>query len=148
MAERIDEVVSGDEIYLFAKIGESYVKWGCMDSFSFKSTVESFEVNCRSFSGKKPSGKAAAWSITTGGFNRIFNTANEALNISAKRAYGWHSSKTIIEIKFGTEFENDPIWLGKAFVTEFELNGNQGEASKYNLTLEGSEPITVTAVEA
>ncbi|KAA9357237.1 hypothetical protein [Larkinella humicola] len=148
MAARTDENVAGDEIYLYAKVGSTFIKWGCMDSFSFKSSIESFEVNCRAFSGKKPSGKAASWTISTGGFNRIFNPAAEALNISVKKAYEWHAGKTIIEIQFGTEFEGDPIWLGKAFITEFELNGNQGEASKYSLTLEGSEPITVDTVDA
>lgn len=139
--------VAGDSIYLYVKTATSpsatWTVWGCMESFTFTSSVESFEINCRAFSGKIPSGKAASWSISTGGFYRIFDSTDEATNISVKDSYNYHKDKNVIEVKFGTVTAGDPIWIGKAFISQFELNGDQGGAAKYSLTLEGSEPITI-----
>ncbi|GAB3324338.1 hypothetical protein GCM10027299_21550 [Larkinella ripae] len=145
MAARTQELVAGDEIYLYVKVASAYIQWGCMDSFTYRSSIEAFEVNCRAFAGKVPSGKLPSWSISSGGFYRIFDNTNEATNISVSEAHNYHTTKSVLEIKFGTDKANDPIWTGKAFISEFELNGNQGEAAKYSITLEGAEPISVSA---
>ena len=145
MAARTRNTVAGDEIFLEKKVSSSWITMGCLETFTFTSSVESFEVNCRAFSGKIPSGKAASWTISAGGFTRIFDNTDEATNISEKECYEDHAAKTISEYRFRTLLDGDPVWTGKAFISQFEKTGDQGGAAKFSLTLEGAEPIVLSA---
>lgn len=140
MATRTDKKTKGREIILALKKpgGEIYVPIGCAQDINFKSSNGEDEYSCRNGTGKMPDGDDPNWSLDLKGFYFIYPSGEKAANVSFEDMAGYHLGQDIIDAKWGSQKEGDPVFTGPIHVKDLGLAAPNKGLATYDFSLSGA----------
>lgn len=126
------DVLSGNRVLVFAN--DEVI--ACTTGATLTITNAEIETTCKDNDGAVTRTPGAQdWNIQVQGNSKL----NAAYGIKDLNPYA--KNKATLEVRFGTENEDDPYWVGDAFISSYTNDAPQNAPATWSITFSPRSPI-------